>query len=201
MLLTKRVGYVFSNSAVAWSRNSTTLGSTRQHKRCWGADEWRYRGINKHEIDHAVWLCVLQTRSNYTGRHTFTYNIDEANEITSGIWKNIARHSANTIISEPDRKKWLDSYFRFDDDNKMKYKYSHNNWREMGELNAVIPSKSLKIIESMHLNTLRPKQNGWHSLMIYSNAFSWLKIYEFRLIFHRNVFPRVQLTISQRRCR
>ena len=32
----------------------------------------------------------------------------------------------------------------------------------------------------------------------FSNAFSWIKMSEFRLIFHWNLFPRVQLTISQR---
>ena len=32
----------------------------------------------------------------------------------------------------------------------------------------------------------------------FSNAFSWIIIFEFRLIFHWNLFPRVQLTISQR---
>ena len=31
----------------------------------------------------------------------------------------------------------------------------------------------------------------------FSNAFSWMKIYEFRLKFHWSLFPRVQLTIFQ----
>ena len=31
----------------------------------------------------------------------------------------------------------------------------------------------------------------------FSNAFSWMKIYEFRLTFHWSLFPRVQLTIIQ----
>ena len=31
----------------------------------------------------------------------------------------------------------------------------------------------------------------------FSNAFSWMKIYEFRLICHYNYFPMVKLTISQ----
>ena len=31
----------------------------------------------------------------------------------------------------------------------------------------------------------------------FSNAFSWLKMFEFRLKFHWSLFPRVQLTISQ----
>ena len=30
-----------------------------------------------------------------------------------------------------------------------------------------------------------------------SNAFSWMKMYEFHLKFHRSLFPRVQLTIFQ----
>ena len=35
------------------------------------------------------------------------------------------------------------------------------------------------------------------SQTIFSKAFSWIKIYEFSLIFHWSVFPRVQLTIYQ----
>ena len=34
-------------------------------------------------------------------------------------------------------------------------------------------------------------------LITFSNAFSWMKIYEFRLRFHLSLFPRVQLTIFQ----
>ena len=34
-------------------------------------------------------------------------------------------------------------------------------------------------------------------LTIFSDAFSWQKMYEFRLQFHRSLFPMVQLTISQ----
>ena len=34
-------------------------------------------------------------------------------------------------------------------------------------------------------------------LMTFSNAFSWIKIYEFRLRFHWSLLPRVQLTIFQ----
>ena len=33
--------------------------------------------------------------------------------------------------------------------------------------------------------------------MSFSNRFSWLKMYQFRLIFHWSLFPRVQLTIFQ----
>ena len=35
------------------------------------------------------------------------------------------------------------------------------------------------------------------SQTMFSNAFSWMKIYQFRLGFHWSLFPRVQLTISQ----
>ena len=36
---------------------------------------------------------------------------------------------------------------------------------------------------------------------IFSNAFSWTKILEFQFKFHWNLFPTVQLTISQHWCR
>ena len=35
------------------------------------------------------------------------------------------------------------------------------------------------------------------SQTIYSNAFSWMKMFEFRLKFHWSLFPRAQLTIFQ----
>ena len=47
------------------------------------------------------------------------------------------------------------------------------------------------------INTLRPRQNGRHFQTTFSNVFSWMKMYEFRLKFHWTLFLRVQLTISQ----
>ena len=43
------------------------------------------------------------------------------------------------------------------------------------------------------INTLSPL--FFHTT--FSNAFSWMKMYQFRLRFHWNLFLRVQLTISQ----
>ena len=47
---------------------------------------------------------------------------------------------------------------------------------------------------------------GWDKMAAifqttFSNALSWMKMYEFRLRFHWILFPRVQLTISQHWCR
>ena len=49
-----------------------------------------------------------------------------------------------------------------------------------------------------HFNTLRPKQNVAIFQTTFSNAFSWMKVYEFPLRFHWSLFPRVQLTKFQR---
>ena len=46
-------------------------------------------------------------------------------------------------------------------------------------------------------NTLRPRQMYAISQTTFSNAFSWMKMLEFRLKCHWNLFPRVQLTIFQ----
>ena len=46
------------------------------------------------------------------------------------------------------------------------------------------------------INTLRPRQIDAISQTTFSNAFSWMKMFEFRLKFHWSLFPRVQLTIS-----
>ena len=50
------------------------------------------------------------------------------------------------------------------------------------------------------LNTLRLRQNGCHSQTIYSNVFSCMKMFEFRLGFCWSLFPRFQLTINQHIC-
>ena len=47
------------------------------------------------------------------------------------------------------------------------------------------------------INTLWPGQMAAISQMTFSNAFSWMKIYEFRLRFYRNLFLRFQLTTFQ----
>ena len=47
------------------------------------------------------------------------------------------------------------------------------------------------------VNSLRPRQMDAISQTTFSNAFSWMKMFEFRLKFHWSLFPRVQLTILQ----
>ena len=47
------------------------------------------------------------------------------------------------------------------------------------------------------VNSLRPRQMDAISQTTFSNAFSWMKMFEFRLKFHWSLFPRVQLTIFQ----
>ena len=40
------------------------------------------------------------------------------------------------------------------------------------------------------INTLRPRQYGRLFQTTFSNAFSWMKMYKFRLRFHWNLFPK-----------
>ena len=47
------------------------------------------------------------------------------------------------------------------------------------------------------INTLRQRQMDAISQKTFSNAFSWIKMFEFQLKFHWSLFPRVQLTIFQ----
>ena len=44
----------------------------------------------------------------------------------------------------------------------------------------------------IRVNTLRPRQNGRHFQTTFSNVFSWLKMYDFRLQFHLSSFLRIQ---------
>ena len=87
------------------------------------------------------------------------------------------------------------------------YIQSHNN-------NKVTTSKLLSV--SFDFISLHPRSNrcvcfistNWGRYKLaaiyhttFSNAFSWLKMYKFRLRFHWNLFPRVQLTLFQHWCR
>ena len=47
------------------------------------------------------------------------------------------------------------------------------------------------------VNTLKPRQMDAISQTPFSNGFSWMKVFEFRLNFHWGLFPRVQLTKFQ----
>ena len=46
-------------------------------------------------------------------------------------------------------------------------------------------------------NTLRPRQMDAISQTTFSNAFSWMKMFEFVLKFHQSLLPKVQLTMFQ----
>ena len=59
----------------------------------------------------------------------------------------------------------------------------------------VIPYSCRHLSSSMLVNTLRPRQMAAIS-QTFSNAFSWMKIFEFRFKFHWSLFLRVQLTNS-----
>ena len=48
-----------------------------------------------------------------------------------------------------------------------------------------------------NINTLRPRQMDAISQMTFSNVFSWMKMFDFRLKFHWSLNPMVQLTIFQ----
>ena len=48
-----------------------------------------------------------------------------------------------------------------------------------------------------NINTMKSRQNGRLFQTTFSNAFSWIKMCEFRLRFHWSLFLRIQLTILQ----
>ena len=57
------------------------------------------------------------------------------------------------------------------------------------------PQTHVRVIRHQLVNTVRPRQNGRQILTTVSNAFSWMKMYKFRLRFHWSLFPGIQLTI------
>ena len=59
---------------------------------------------------------------------------------------------------------------------------------------AIYPFRNLGWVP---FNTLRPRQMDAISQTTFSSAFSWMKMFEFRLKFHWSLFLRVQLTIFQ----
>ena len=63
-------------------------------------------------------------------------------------------------------------------------------------VHVITPQKYGKVCNIGYtINTLRPRQMDAISQTMFSNAFSWMKICEFRLSFHWSLFPRVQITI------
>ena len=53
------------------------------------------------------------------------------------------------------------------------------------------------IQRSRPINTLRPRQMDAISQTTFSNAFSWMKMHEIRLRYHRSLYLRFELTIFQ----
>ena len=77
-----------------------------------------------------------------------------------------------------------------------------DNGLSSGQRQAIIwPNAGILLIRSLgktlqwNLNTFRPRQNGRHFADDIFSAFSWMKIFEFRLEFHWSLFLRVQLRI------
>ena len=82
------------------------------------------------------------------------------------------------------------------------YKYTieiHRHCMRTGNPHQTITLmvKSPRLSALGTINSLRPRQDGRHFPDDISNAFSWMKMYKFRLIFPWSLFPRVQLTIYQ----
>ena len=75
-------------------------------------------------------------------------------------------------------------------------------WRRPGDKPLSKP-KLVKILTHIcvtrpqWVNTLRRDKMDAISQTTFSNEFSWMKMYQIRLRFHLNLFPRVQLTIFQ----
>ena len=64
-------------------------------------------------------------------------------------------------------------------------------------IRAVFPNTNWDISAGVMLTHWDRERMVAISQTSFSNAFSWMKIYEFRLKFHWSLFPRVQLTIFQ----
>ena len=72
------------------------------------------------------------------------------------------------------------------------------SWQVMGVSYAYIFLIEFWLFYNRIFNTLRPRYKMAAILQIaFSNAISWMKIYEFRLRFHWSFFLRVKLTIFQ----
>ena len=72
-------------------------------------------------------------------------------------------------------------------------RYQWHNYEGLVEEKAADPTLTLKPF----INTLRPRQMAAIFQTTFSNAFSWMKMYQFRLRFHWSLFPRAKLTIFQ----
>ena len=59
----------------------------------------------------------------------------------------------------------------------------------------IIHSSLCYVLLWFGINTLRPRQMAAIFQTTFSNAFSWMKMYQFSLRLHWSLFPRVKLTI------
>ena len=87
---------------------------------------------------------------------------------------------------------------------KMHLKMSSTKWRPfcicLNILKRVTWGTSCWLAIVPHINSSFPRQNGHHWPFwqrTFSNVFSWMKKFDFRLNFHWSLFLRVQLTIAQ----
>ena len=76
--------------------------------------------------------------------------------------------------------------------NGRKRSYSNDQVMEYVRLQRKVSSVSIETLTHQG----RDKMDAI-SQTTFSNAFSWMKMYQFRLRFHWSLFPRVQLTIFQ----
>ena len=80
----------------------------------------------------------------------------------------------------------------------------HLNWRIFDGTYCTVIYETIRDIFYVLYMKLTAKLTHWGRDKMaaifqttFSNAFSWVKMYEFRLRFHWSLFPRVQLTICQ----
>ena len=73
---------------------------------------------------------------------------------------------------------------------------THGHWDNHTIFMMCLKQPSIIWMNEWHpsFNTLRPRKMAAVLQTTFSNAFSWMKIFEFRLKFHWNWFLRVQLT-------
>ena len=119
------------------------------------------------------------------------------------LWYLIVWYTINYHLARPGHHHVDWSHFRI---RSMIYAHHMMSRRSYIPLNAWYPWNQTTVglyldrfrtmsLEYESINPLRPRKKTAISQTTFSNEFSWMKIYKFRLTFHWSLFPWIQLTI------
>ena len=110
------------------------------------------------------------------------------------VQRMVWRRTGDKPLSEPVMFWFTDAHIGFGD---LGFERKRRFLLTISRLMHIHHERKLSVVSSFKRNTSRPKKMAAISQTTFSNAFSEMKMYEFRLRFHLSLFLRLELTIYQ----